>query len=290
MWNIVRILLLQFFSFVLPAAMVAAGQEQAEKGATASRNAAPAGHDSEALRKAAQNPVASLISVPLQENWNFNVGPNERTQNIMNIQPVVPTGIGKNWNLIVRWVTPVIWQPIPTTTQQGFYGLGDMNPSFFFSPKRSKVIWGAGPTVILPTATNTAYIGQGKFSMGPTAVLVVQPEKWTVGVLINNVWSVAGHEDKPDVNQMTLQHFITYNMKNGWYLTWQPTLTANWEAGEGGRWVVPFGGGVGRIMRLGMQPVNVGFQFFGNAVHPENASRWGFRAQIAFLFPRMPKK
>ena len=241
--------------------------------------------DPEQLRKAAQNPVASLISVPIQENWNFAIEPFGRVQNVMNIQPVIPTSLGTNWNLITRWITPVIFQPIPTTTDEGYYGLGDMNPSFFISPKASKVIWGVGPAFVLPTATNTAFLGQGKFSMGPTVVVLVQPGKWTLGGLFNNVWSVAGHHDKPDVNQMVFQYFINYNLEKGWFLTWQPTLTANWEA-TSGRWVVPLGGGIGRIMKLGAQPVNLGAQFYSNAVHPQGSSRWSLRVQFTFLFPK----
>jgi hypothetical protein len=121
-------------------------------------------------------------------------------------------------------------------------------------------------------------------------VVLVQPGKWTFGVLTNNVWSVAGHSDLPDVNQFLLQYFINYNLKKGWFLTWQPTLTANWKAADGNRWVVPLGGGIGRIMRLGAQPVNIGLQFYGNAVHPPGGSPWAMRIQFAFLFPKMPKK
>jgi hypothetical protein len=272
---------------------------------------APTADNAEALRKAAQNPIASLISVPIQENWNFNIGPADRTQNIMNIQPVIPLSAGKDWNLIIRWITPIIYQPVGVaqpppqtgdvalvttqaatgpTTQSGVYGFGDMQPAFFFSPKKSsKVIWGVGPQLLLPTATKTGILGQGKFGMGPTAVVLVQPGKWTLGFLINNVWSVAGHSDLPDVNQFLLQYFINYNLQKGWYLTWQPTLTANWEMTNGGRWVVPLGGGIGRIMRLGPQPVNVGLQFYGNAVHPPGGSPWSLRLSIAFLYPKKPK-
>lgn len=243
--------------------------------------------DPEALRKAAQNPIASLISVPLQDNWNFGIGPNDRAQNVLNIQPVIPTSLGQNWNLIVRWITPVIFQPDESDeSMSGFYGLGDMNPSFFISPKASKVIWGVGPTFVLPTATNTAVLGQGKLSMGPTAVVLLQPGKWTVGGLINNVWSVAGHKDKADVNQMLFQYFINYNLPQGWFLTWQPTLTANWEQKDTGRWTVPLGGGVGRIMKIGAQPVNIGAQVYGNAIHPEGGSTWSFRFQFTLLFPK----
>jgi hypothetical protein len=244
--------------------------------------------NTDALRKAAQNPVASLISVPIQENWNFGIGPNSRIQNVMNVQPVIPLSAGKDWNLIIRWITPVIFQPVGA--QSGFYGFGDMQPAFFLSPKKGKLIWGVGPQLLLPTATKTGILGQGKFGLGPTAVVLVQPGKWTLGALVNNVWSVAGHSDLPDVNQFLLQYFINYNLQKGWYLTWQPTLTANWQAANGGRWVVPFGGGIGRIMKIGFQPVNVGLQFYGNAVHPPGASPWGMRLQIAFLFPKLTQQ
>jgi hypothetical protein len=269
-------------------ACLAVSPASAQTSQSPTQPAAPSPENAEALRKAAQNPVASLISVPIQENWNFGIQPGDRTQNVLNIQPVIPMSVAKDWNLIIRWITPVIYQPVGTQT--GYYGLGDMQPAFFLSPKKSKVIWGLGPQLLLPTATKTGILGQGKFGLGPTAVVLVQPGKWTLGALINNVWSVAGHSDLPDVNQFLLQYFINYNLTKGWFLTWQPTLTANWEATNGGRWVVPMGGGIGRIMKLGPQPVNVGLQFYGNAVHPPNGSPWSLRISIAFLYPKAPKK
>jgi hypothetical protein len=255
--------------------------------------------NSDALRKAAQNPIASLISVPVQENLNAGIGSADRNQSVINIQPVIPLSISKDWNLITRWIMPIIYQPIsvpqapgaPVQTT-GVFGLGDLNPSFFFSPKKSKVTWGVGPTFVLPTATNTTYLGQGKLSMGPTVVALVQPSHFTVGVLANNVWSVAGHsnQDKPAVNQFLLQYFINYNMKKGWYLLTAPIITADWRASSGNKWTVPLGAGVGRIMKLGFQPVNLNVQFYGNAVHPAGGSTWGTKLQIAFLFPKLTKE
>jgi hypothetical protein len=245
----------------------------------------------DALRKAAQNPIASLISVPVQNNNNFNLAPDSRTQDVLNIQPVIPARLSENWNLITRIITPIIYQPtVSRPVNQGAYGFGDLNPSFFLSPaKAHKIIWGVGTAIALPTATNPV-LGQGKWSMGPSVVVLAQPGKWTIGGLVNNVWSFAGQSSRPDVNQMLFQYFINYNLKKGYYITWQPILTANWEATNGGRWVVPFGGGVGRIMKLGFQPVNVAVQFYGNAVHPAGASPWGMRLQIAFLFPKLTKQ
>ncbi len=257
------------------------------KGEEAEANTA---EGAEALQKATQNPVASLISVPVQENFNFGVNPGYRTQNVMNIQPVIPLGISKDWNLIVRWIAPIVYQPVPNapgTPETGEYGLGDMVPTFFLSPKKpGKLIWGVGPVLQLPTATNT-FLGQGKLGIGPSIVALVQPGHWTLGLLANNVWSVAGSGSRPDVNQFLLQYFINYNLKKGYFITWQPTLTANWKATNGNTWTVPFGGGIGRIMKLGSQPVSLTAQFYGNAVHPEGTSSWSFRAQIAFLFPKL---
>ncbi|MGC2526211.1 MAG: hypothetical protein WA639_00580 [Candidatus Acidiferrum sp.] len=251
--------------------------------------------NSDALRNAAQNPIASLVSVPVQNIDNFNIGPANRTQNIVNIQPVIPLSLSANWNLVVRWIMPILYQPIPVpqppgapAQTTGVNGLGDMNPSFFLVPKKtSKIIWGIGPTVVLPTATNTAFLGQGKLSIGPSVVVLVQPKPWTIGFLTNNYWSVAGHSDndKPAVNQFLLQWFVNYNLKKGWYLTTAPIITANWRASS--PWVVPFGGGVGRIMKMGFQPVNISVQFYGNAVHPPGASPWALKLQIAFLFPKL---
>jgi hypothetical protein len=240
------------------------------------------------LQKQIQNPVASLISVPVQNNSNFNVGAAQRTQDVLNIQPVIPIRASENWNLIIRWITPVIWQPVPTEKNLGVYGLGDMQPTFFLSPaKPGKLIWGVGPILQLPTATNRD-TGQGKLGLGPSFVALTQPGRWTLGVLANNVWSVAGSGGRPAVNQFLMQYFINYNLERGWFLSWSPIVTANWKASAGNQWVVPVGGGVGRVFRLGAQPVNVSAQVYGNAVRPSGASSWGLRLQMAFLFPKKP--
>jgi hypothetical protein len=263
------------------------------------------------LLKAVQNPVASLISVPLQNNTNFGIGPFDRTQNVLNIQPVIPIGVSEKWNLIIRWITPVISQPAPGTQNLEVFGIeqgtpayfagiaaqsnasvsgfGDMTPTFFLSPaKPGKLIWGVGPVFVLPTATSRV-LGQGKLSMGPSVVLLLQPEHWTIGALINNAWSVAGSGGRPSVNQMMLQYFINYNLKKGWYITLQPIITANWRASSGNVWTTPVGGGVGRVMKIGPQPVNLSVQFYGNAAHPVGGSPWSMRMQLAFLYPKKPK-
>jgi len=264
------------------------------------QNAAPAS-DTEALAKATQNPVANLISVPFQNNTNFAIGPYDRTQNILNVQPVIPTRLNPHVMLISRIIQPIVWQPYSAQTTGGEFGFGDMSPTFFLSPANpGKLIWGAGPAWVFPTATNQL-LGQGKVSIGPSVVALLQPGHWTLGALVNNVWSFAGSGSRPEVNQMTLQYFINYNLHKGWFLTSSPIITANWnnaatldaangnDTTSGGRWTIPFGGGAGRITRLGPQPVNIAVNFYGNAVHPSGASSWGMRFQIALLYPQKPK-
>lgn len=252
----------------------------------------------EQARKDAQNPIASVISLPLQENWNFGIGPANRTQNVFLIQPVFPVSISKDWNLIMRFVTPIVYQPYavpvqppsggpPVLYQTGSYGLGDMQPQFYFSPKKHHTVtWGAGPIFLVPTATQHL-LGLEKFGIGPTFVALAQPKFGTIGVLVNNIWSVAGHSDRPDVNQLFIQPFVNYNLKKAWYLSFTtPGITANWANNEGPRWVVPLGGGPGRVWRIGQQAVNVQTFFFGNVVHPPNTSPWTFRMAFTLLFPK----
>src|SRR5208282_4462233 len=174
--------------------------------------------NADALRKAAQNPVASLISVPVQNNNNMGINPGYRTQDVLNIQPVIPLKVNDNWNLIIRWITPIIYQPLPVPSpfpQVGVSGLGDMQPTFLLSPRKvHKVIWGAGPIIQLPTATSQ-YLGQGKLALGPNIVALMMPGHFVLGVLVNNIWSIAGGGSRSDINQMLLQYFVNYNMKKG---------------------------------------------------------------------------
>jgi hypothetical protein len=210
---------------------------------------------------------------------------------VIQVQPVIPLQLTENWNLITRTIGALTYQPEITQPHLGTFGLGDVNPSFFFPPaKPGKLIWGAGPTFLLPTASDDV-LGTGKFSIGPTVVALVQPGKWTLGALVSNHFSVAGPSDRADVNSMTLQYFVNYNLKKGYFITLQPIITANWNAPSGNVWVIPFGGGIGRIMKLGNQLVNVGVQAYYNAKRPDMfpSPTWQLKFQIAFLYPKKPK-
>ena len=240
----------------------------------------------EALAKKTQNPVADLISVPFQNNFNFDFGPNNVTQYVLQFQPVIPIHLSEDWNLITRTILPTINQPSPAPGIRSAFGLGDLNPSVFLSPaKPGALTWGVGPTFTFPTATDSL-LGSGKYSAGPTVVALTQPGHWVIGVLANNQWSFAGWGSRP-VNAMFIQPFVNYNFHHGWYLASSPIITADWEANSRNRWTVPVGGGAGRIIKIcGKLPINIQLTGYWNAQTPENlGAGWQLRFQFAFLFP-----
>jgi hypothetical protein len=241
--------------------------------------------DSGNLAQQAQNPIANLISVPFQNNTNFNVGRLDNDQNILNIQPVIPFKLNEDWNLVTRWILPVVYQPPLYRGDDTDFGLGDFNPSFFFvNQVNPKLMIGAGPTFLLPTSTDRR-LGPDKWGAGPTAAIVWTPGKWVVGALVNNIWSFAGDSHDPDVNQFLLQYFVNYNMAHGWYLTSSPIITADWTQDPNNQWVLPVGGGVGRVFKLGSQPLNMSLQAYDNVITPDGGADWQLRFQVQLLFP-----
>ena len=241
----------------------------------------------EELAKKTQNPIADLISVPFQNNLNFGLGPHNRAQNILNIQPVVPFNLTENINLITRTIVPIIRQPdLTRDSGNNTNGLGDMNISLFFSPAKSgQVIWGVGPILQFPTATDEV-LGTRKWAAGPTLVALTMQGPWVAGGIVNQVWSYAGNDDRDKVSAFLFQYFINYNFKGGLYLTSSPIITANWEADSGNKWVIPFGGGVGKLFRVHKQPINTQVQAFYNVEQTTFGPDWTLRLQVQFLFPK----
>ena len=239
------------------------------------------------LRKAAQNPMANMMSFPFQNNTNFGYGPLEKTQNITNIQPVIPFALNENWLLISRTIAPLISQPGFYNGQERTFGLGDITQSLFVGPsKPGTIIWGAGAVFQVPTATDSR-LGGKKWGVGPAAVGLTMQGPWVIGALIQNIWSFAGPSDKNDVNQLLAQYFVNYNLPDGWYLTSSPVITANWEADSGNKWTVPFGGGFGRLFQIGKLPVNTQLQAFYNVEKPDVLGPdWTLRFQIQFMLPK----
>lgn len=241
--------------------------------------------DQQDLAKASQNPVSSLISVPFENISSFNNGPGDAFVNALTIKPVYPMSLTENWNLINRGVIPVIYQGALVDGIGSKSGMGDVTYQGFISPaKPGKFIWGVGSVVTFPTGAQR--MTTEKWSAGPALIGLTMPGNWVVGALAFNSWSFAGDDDAADVNAFSFQYFINYNMPGGWYLSTSPTISANWEADSGNRWNVPFGGGFGRVFKIGKQPVNASLKAYYNVEHPEDASNWNISAQFTFMFPK----
>jgi len=252
--------------------------------------------DAEALAKATQNPVADLISVPFQNNMGLGYGPHSygkgnRVQDVLNIQPVIPIHLNENWNLISRSIFPILEQPLPGSKNAQKWGIGDVNETLFLSPSKSKnLIWGVGPILGFPTATDSEVLGTQKWTVGPSVVALTMKGPWVIGGLANQQWSYAGADNRRSVNAMLIQPFLNYNFKNGAYITSGPIITANWaNHADGQCWTVPVGGGVGKIVKIGKLPVNLSVQGYYHIIHPTAAADWVLRTQITLLFPTKKK-
>lgn len=246
----------------------------------------PARSDDADLAKQLSNPIASLISVPFQFNYDSGYGPNDGYRATLNIQPVVPISLNENWNMISRTILPIITQEDiagPSGTQSG---LGDITQSLFFSPKQpgaGGVIWGVGPVFLVPTATDDL-LGTGKWGAGPTGVALKQSGPWTYGMLANHIWSFAGEGDRNDVNSTFLQPFLSYTTPDAWTFGINTESTYDWTSGD---WSVPINLTVAKLVKFGDQPVSftVGTRYWAEA--PENGpDGWGFRGVVTLLFPK----
>lgn len=236
----------------------------------------------EELAKKLSNPIASLISVPFQNNIDFGIGDLQATKYTLNIQPVVPIKLTDNMNLITRYIVPVISQYNITGMGSGQFGLSDAVVSAFFSPAETKITWGAGPVFLVPIGTDD-YLTTKKFGIGPTAVALIQNSGWTYGALINQIWSVAGSDERPDVSQLFFQPFVSYNWKSGAGLGVNMELTQNWKGNSTVAWLNPI---FTAVTSLGEQKVQLVVGPRINLAAPDGGKAdFGVRAVIVFLFP-----
>jgi len=244
------------------------------------------------LRAAVQNPVGAMYSLPFK--FTFDYGAPNGEASFLNIQPVIPITVG-DWNLINRIIAPLIDSPgevagtpgIPNPIEgDGATGLGDINYSLFLSPAKPKgAIWGIGPSITMPTATDKE-LGSEKWSVGPTGVVLFQPKWGTIGGLARHLGSFAGDSDRKNINQTLFEPFVNYNLPNGWYLISDIIMTANWDLKGSDVWTVPLGGGVGKLFKIGSQAMNARAEAYYNIAKPDNAPDWQWGFTIQFLFPK----
>lgn len=238
----------------------------------------------EELARKLSNPISDLVSVPFQLNWEQNVGPNDETRFVLNVQPVIPFSISNDWNMIARVIVPFVSQPSLFDGGTPASGVSDVLASFFVSPKAGGLIWGVGPVVSLPS-TSVPTLGTGKWSAGPTVVVLKQTGPWTVGALWNQLWSFSGNDARNDINQMFLQPFLAYQAARTVTITVQSETSANWNVDED-RWTVPINVLVSKLSTFGVFPASYQLGAGGFPVHPQIGPSWKIRGAIVILLPR----
>jgi len=232
----------------------------------------------EDLAKIAQNPIANIISIPVQNTTSFGIGSFDRSQNSTNIQPVIPFADGK---FIARVILPIISQPNVFSKTGNFKGIGDINLSVFYANNKGKVNWGAGPVFNLPTAGEN--LGIKEWGIGPSFVAVIKPGNWVIGTLVNNVWSTESEQ-----SLLTIQPFINFNLKKGYYFSTSPKITANWQADSNNKWTIPLGMAFGKLIKpKGFLPFNIQAGAYYNLEKPEfTGADWELRIGITALIPK----
>ena len=240
----------------------------------------------EEVAKATQNPIAAMISLPFEYNYDQKIGPQETGhKNYVNIQPVIPFSISQDWNLISRTILPVIDQHDIVAGSGTQSGIGDVTQSLFFSPKKPTAdgwIWGAGPVFLLPTASDDL-LGADKWGIGPTAVFLKQAHGWTVGTLANHIWSVGG-SGSADISSTYLQPFLSYTTKSFTTFGMNTESTYNWKTEH---WSVPINISVTQLLKIGEQRLTLkgGLRYWADS--PDSGAHgWGARFTVTFLFPK----
>jgi len=243
--------------------------------------------ETQSLAQQAKNPFADLVNLQFFYDANLGVAPANNTQQVLTVEPLVPFHLNSDWIIVTRTSLPLITQPGPAAGDDWSRGLGDTQLTALVSPARvGSLDWGVGTALQLPTAGSEA-LGQGKWGAGPAAGVQWTGKQWTLAFLALNIWSFAGDSNRPSVNEMQLSPTITYNLPNhpDRYLSFAPTITANWTANGNERWTVPVSLAIGQLYKFGHQSVNLQAAAYYNVVAPSGSAQWTLELLAQFLFP-----
>jgi hypothetical protein len=245
--------------------------------------------DESGLAREVQNPVSKLSSVPVRYQTDFGIGPQGLARNTLSIRPTIAGSVTPDLSIVSRTTVPFVFQPDPAHGFATISGLGDIAESLYVVPSlASEVIWGVGPTVSLPTASEPE-LGSGQLGLGPTAAVLIQPRPLTLGVLAAQIWSVEGASTLPSVNRLSVMYVGAFHFPHGWYVHTAPIVTANWNAGSlRNTWTIPVGGGAGKVLNVGGVSISASVAAYWNVVRPDTvtAPSASAQVQVALLLPR----
>jgi hypothetical protein len=234
------------------------------------------------LAKIATNPIANMITIPFQFNFNFGMTDYDRYGTVLNIQPVIPFRLNAKWNVVTRTMIPLMQKPL-NEPNGSTYGIGNTNMSMFLTPAiTNKLIWGVGPALNIPTSSSPE-LGGDAFGLGPSImVMYMTGDHWAFGINANQTWSYKSD----DLNAFFGQYMIIYNIKKGWFVNTMPTIKADFNESSGNQWTVPIGLGGGKVEKIGKQPFKFQLQGYYTAVKPEGGADWTLQASLFILFPK----
>ena len=237
------------------------------------------------LAKKLQNPVANLISVPVKYDWDTGIGAAKSDRSTLVVQPVIPFSLNDDWIVVSRTILPFIGAQSPVPGGDSQRGIGDVTQSFFVGPKKPTAdgwIWAAGPVALLPTASKST-LGGGKVGLGPTAVALKQQDRWTYGVLVNHIWSVAGPNDRNRISVSYVQPFLSYTFKSYTTVGLSTESTYDWKNSQ---WTVPINVSVSQLLKIGGQPLSFALGLRSYVSGPSGGPDWGVRFTTTLLFPK----
>jgi hypothetical protein len=258
--------------------------------AAGATSAAGSAHDD--LAKKLQNPFADMITFPFQNITSLGLDSGDGSSascpkahcrgDVLNLQPVFPLHLTRSWNVLARPILPLSHATVPDSE----FGLGDLDFEPFLSPRKpGSVVWGVGPILGFPTATGTD-LGTGKWTAGPSVAVFMLRGHWAFSLILNQQWSYAGDSSRERVSLLQVQPTLTYVAGHGWFLTSGPLVTADWTKPSGQRWLVPLGGGVGKVLSIGKQKLNLQLEGYGNPVRPDGGPKGLILLTVTLLFPR----
>jgi hypothetical protein len=243
----------------------------------------------ENIEQLARNPVGDAVKIPLAESINFGAGPYDRSSNSLQIQPTIPFPIAADWLLVPRIVaTLAAYEPEVFQASGGSTGVGDTIATLFLTPAHTRMVaYGVGPSLLIPTATDTN-TGAGKWGLGPSVAFILQPGWGSIATAVQNIWSISGNAQRTSVNQLQIETSLSYDLAHGWYLVTAPTFSADWTQPSGDRWLAPFGGGVGRVSEIGKKAMDWNIGLYSNAIRPGGQlyPKWQMSLQWTLLYPR----